>query len=72
MFERITAYDMHNDPKSAWNTFSDEIKALHNDMYMMCRNNTMVGEIPEDIKASLLSLASEIPYWVNFSSTVKD
>lgn len=54
--DRVSSYDISNNPTRAWNTLSDQIKHLENDLFIMTVNKNKVGEIPQDIQASLYSL----------------
>lgn len=58
--DRVSGYDIFNNSTKAWNTFSDQIKHLENDLFIMTVNKNKVGEIPQDIQASLHSLQMAI------------
>ena len=59
--ETINAYDMHHNKKKTWNTFSNEINNLRNDLFILTYGNRdTVGEMPEDIKRQLKALCFEI------------
>lgn len=58
--DRVSSYDVFNKPTRAWNTFSDQVKHLDTDLFIMTANKDKVGEIPQDIRASLRSLQMAI------------
>lgn len=57
---RVEYYDICHEPQKAWNTFSDEIKHLENDLFIINANKIKIGEIPADIQKTLFSLKLSI------------
>ena len=58
--DRVSGYDVFNKPTRAWNTLSDQIKHLEDDLFIMTTNKNKLGEIPQDIRANLRSLQMAI------------
>lgn len=56
MTERVSAYDIQNNPTRAWNVFADEISHLHNDLDIMRNNKDRVGSMPNDVFSRLRDL----------------
>ena len=61
MINRPSAFDITNNPISAWNKFSNEINAVSNDLYILTVGaRSTMGEMPNDIKNQLRGLAQSI------------
>lgn len=58
--DRINSYDVFNNSLKAWNILSDQVKHMETDLFIMIANKNKVGEIPQDIRASLRSLQMAI------------
>lgn len=58
--DRVSSYDVFHNSQRAWNTLSDQIKHTETDLFIMTANKNRVGEIPQDIRASLRSLQMAI------------
>ena len=57
---RVEYYDICHEPQKAWNTFSDEIKHLENDLFIINAIKINIGESPADIQKTLFSLKLSI------------
>lgn len=62
---RIALYDISHNPDRAWSTFSDEIAALRSDLSIVQGSYSSLGEIPNDIRKTLLALSEQIQFAVN-------
>lgn len=62
MEERVSDnyYNIINYPEKAWNTFSNQISHLQNDLFIVRANNKTLGEIPTDIIQRLETLKNAI------------
>ena len=60
MSERVSSYDIYNNPTKAWNTFADSIGHLQNDLFIMKANVETLGEMPKDIQKRLQALRDTI------------
>ena len=60
MIQRIQPYDIQNNTKKAWNTLSDELRAIINDLCIVCGSELIRTKMPKEIKDDLQSLDSQI------------
>lgn len=54
--ERISAYDIHNNPHRANIIFTNEINAVHNDIWIAVDGNKTIFRCDESTKKALDSL----------------
>ena len=64
MRERIDSYVLEHNPQEAWNIFSNQVKHLETDLYIISNNEKRIGKIPNDIQKELSHLKSFIQYYL--------
>lgn len=60
--ERISAYDIHNNPHRANIIFTDEINAVHNDIWIAVDGNKGIFRCDESTRKALNSLYLTLKY----------